>query len=75
MGIATSAAGAPDVEDPAFLAQGFVASVAVDNGLMPAADSADFAFFCKSYLIHGVVAPVPGITGSPAYLLLLFFDS
>jgi hypothetical protein len=75
VGIAAATAIAPDVEDPALLAQWLVASVAVDRCLVPAANPADFAFLGKSYLIHGVVAPVPGIAGLAAYLLFLFIDS
>lgn len=75
MGIAAAAAGAPDIEDPALLAQWFVATIAVDHGLVPAANFADFAFFGKSYLIHGVSAPVPWMKGPAAHLLSFFIDT
>jgi hypothetical protein len=51
MWVPAAAAVAPDVENAAFLAEGFVATVAVYHGRIPAADFTDFTF-CESYLVH-----------------------
>jgi hypothetical protein len=54
MGVAAAAPVAPDIKDPAILAEGLVASVAVDHCLVPAADPADFTVG-ESYFVHGFI--------------------
>jgi hypothetical protein len=70
--VPAAAAVAPDVEDAALLAEGFIAPVAVYDGLIPAADSADFTPG-KSYFVHDCA--VSRAAGEARLVSISYFSS